>query len=68
MKPIRFIGESITVCFDEQPRVTNKPGRSASFTPRDHAHRVVETLQEPHDYRRRGRMAYNQLPTTYPSA
>lgn len=62
MKPIRFIGESVLVQFDEAPTVAKKPGCPDSFIWQDETHRVVETLSEWHDYVRRGRMAHNMRP------
>ncbi|MFW6136168.1 MAG: DUF6504 family protein [Chloroflexota bacterium] len=62
MKPLRFIGEPITVHFDDDPALTKKPGCPARFDWRDQTHRIAEKLKEWHDYRRRGRMAHNMRP------
>jgi hypothetical protein len=59
MKPIRFIGEAVDVEFDEEPALTKKPGCPDRFIWRGEIHHVAEKLKEWHDYRRRGRMAYN---------
>ena len=62
MRPIRFIGESVTVQFDDAPALTKKPGCPASFLWEDETHRIVEVIKEWHDYGRRGRNAHNMRP------
>ncbi len=63
MKALRFIGESITARFDQPPVLEKKPGCPDGFVWRGEAYRVVEKLNEWHDYTRRGRMARNMRPT-----
>jgi len=58
LKPIRFIGESVEVAFDEEPALTKRAGCPARFVWRDEIHHIVERLREWHDYGRRGRMAH----------
>ncbi|NLF02752.1 MAG: hypothetical protein GX601_17435 [Anaerolineales bacterium] len=60
--PQRFVGEPITVQYDALPRLEKKPGCPNEFVWRDHVYRIVRTLYEWHDYRRRGRMARNMQP------
>jgi hypothetical protein len=62
VRPIRFIGESIAVQFDEEPGFTKKPGCPDRFVWQGETHAIVETLKEWHDYGRRGRMAHNMRP------
>jgi hypothetical protein len=59
IKPLRFIGESIEVQFDQPPMLEKKPGCPEQFIWRGETYRVIEILQEWHDYSRRGRMAHN---------
>jgi len=58
----RFIGEPIEVHFDYPPMLEKKPGCPNEFTWCGVVYRVVEKLNEWHDYRRRGRMARNMQP------
>jgi hypothetical protein len=60
--PFRFIGEPITVEFDEPPLLQKKPGCPAAFLWDGERYPIVEKLAEWHDYRRRGRMARNMSP------
>ena len=62
IKPLRFIGESIQAQFDQPPMLEKKPGCPDQFVWREDTYRVVEILQEWHDYGRRGRMAHNMRP------
>jgi hypothetical protein len=62
MKPLRFIGEPIQVEFDRPPLLEKKPGCPDRFLWRGKTYRVVEMLNEWHDYSRRGRMARNMRP------
>jgi hypothetical protein len=62
LKPIRFIGEYVDVVFDEQPLLEKKQGCPDGFHWQGQDFRVVEMLQEWHDYARRGRMARNMQP------
>lgn len=63
MRPIRFIGESIAVQFDEKPALAKKPGCPDCFTWHGETHAIVDILKEWHDYGRRGRMARNMRPS-----
>ena len=58
-KPLRFIGESIHVQFDEPPVLGKKPGCPDRFVWHGETYQIVEKLKEWHDYSRRGRMAVN---------
>jgi hypothetical protein len=62
VKPLRFIGEPIQVQFDRPPVFEKKPGCPDRFVWRGETYRIVETLSEWHDYRRRGRMDRNMRP------
>jgi hypothetical protein len=62
VKPLRFIGEPIQVQFDRPPVLEKKPGCPDRFVWRGETYRIVETLSEWHDYRRRGRMDRNMRP------
>jgi hypothetical protein len=59
----RFIGEPIQVEFSGQPQLSMRAGSPAAFHWRGERHAVSEMLAEWHDYRRRGRMALNMVPT-----
>ncbi len=60
--PLHFLNEPIEPHFDNPPLLEKIPGRPDGFTWRGKEYRVVELLQEWHDYRRRGRMARNMQP------
>lgn len=62
LKPIRFISEPVEVHFDVSPALEKKPDAPDAFTWREQTFRVVEVLNEWHDYTRRGRMARNMQP------
>jgi hypothetical protein len=62
IKPLRFIGECIQAQFDQPPILEKKPGCPEQFIWRGETYRVIEILQEWHDYSRRGRMAHNMRP------
>jgi hypothetical protein len=68
LKPLRFIGESIEVQFNQPPFYEKKPGAPDRFVWQDEIHDIVEIINEWHDYRRRGRMARNMRPTHATSA
>jgi hypothetical protein len=59
VRPLRFIGEEIEVCFDRAPSLEKKPGCPSTILWRNSTFHVVRRLNEWHDYRRRGRMAHN---------
>jgi hypothetical protein len=59
----RFIGEPIQVEFSGQPLLSKRAGCPVAFRWHDQRHAVTEMLAEWHDYRRRGRMALNMVPT-----
>lgn len=58
----RFVGEAIEAQFEQPPLLIKRPGCPDGFRWQGGDHRIVETLREWHDYRRRGRMARNMLP------
>jgi len=62
IKPVRFIGEPILVQFDQPPVFEKKPGSPNRFVWHGETYRIIETLNEWHDYGRRGRMARNMSP------
>jgi hypothetical protein len=60
--PLHFIGEAITVEFDEPPLWEKKPGCPNRFIWREETHIVAERVSEWFDYTRRGRAARNMQP------
>lgn len=62
MPPTRFIGEPITVEFDQPPLFAKQPPCPARFIWQDETFTIVANLQEWRDYGRRGRMANNMRP------
>jgi len=60
--PLRFIGESIQVQFDQPPAFEKKPCCPDRFIWNGETHQIVEELSEWHDYGRRGRMERNMRP------
>jgi hypothetical protein len=62
LRPIHFIGEAVDVEFDRLPAFLKKPECPDRFVWRGETHTIVETLNEWHDYSRRGRMAHNMRP------
>ncbi len=63
VNPLHFFNESIEVIFDQSPVLEKKPGCPDGFVWRGRTYRIVEMLEEWHDYRRRGRMARNMQPS-----
>jgi hypothetical protein len=61
-KPVRFISEPIDAHYDSPPLLEKKPGCPDGFKWRGEEFRVVDMLNEWHDYQRRGRMARNMQP------
>jgi hypothetical protein len=59
---IAFIDEKIEAQFDASPLLSKISGCPDGFIWRGQAYRVVELIQERHDYHRRGRMARNMMP------
>lgn len=59
----RFIQESITVEWDEQPVFSKDPHAPDRFTWRDDTYAVVEVRSEWRNYERRGRMSRNMRPS-----
>jgi hypothetical protein len=57
--PLRFIGEQISVEFDQAPALDKRPGCPDRFVWQGQTFEITEKLSEWHDYRRRGRMAHN---------
>lgn len=62
MPPTRFIGEPITVAFDQPPLFAKQPPCPARFIWAETSFEIVANLQEWRDYGRRGRMANNMRP------
>lgn len=58
----RFIGESITVEFDESPTFSKKPHCPNRFIWGEEMLTIIGLLAEWRDYERRGRMAQNMRP------
>ena len=58
----RFIGEPITVEFDEPPTFSKKPHCPDRFIWGEETLLIISTLAEWRDYERRGRMAQNMRP------
>jgi hypothetical protein len=55
--PARFIGATIQVIHDRSPTLEKKPGPPDGFIWEERTYRVVEVLNEWHDYRQRGKTA-----------
>lgn len=62
LSPLHFIGEAITVEFDEPPLWEKKPGCPNRFQWQGETHTITEKLSEWFDYTRRGRAARNMQP------
>lgn len=62
MPPTRFIGEPITVEFDQPPLFAKQPPCPARFVWAEASFEIVANLQEWRDYGRRGCMANNMRP------
>ena len=62
IKPLRFIGESITVGFEHPPFLEKKPTCPDWFIWVGQTYQVTERLSEWVDTHRRGRMARNMQP------
>jgi hypothetical protein len=62
LKPLHFIGELITVEFDEPPALEKKPGCPNRFLWREQTYVIAEMLSEWFDYARKGRAAQNMQP------
>ena len=62
MPPTRFIGEPITVEFEQLPLFAKQPPCPARFVWGDETFEIEANLQEWRDYGRRGRMANNMRP------
>jgi hypothetical protein len=61
-EPLRFIGESIEVQFDEAPLLSKKPGVPSRFKWKGEEFVTLKLLGEWFDYGRRGRMSMNMRP------
>lgn len=57
-----FIGEAITVAYDQPPVYSKRPDCPTRFTWYDETFVIVEMLERWQDYGRRGRMAQNMQP------
>ena len=64
----RFIGEPITVEFDEAPPYAKKPVCPDRFVWHDETLLITANLQEWRDYARRGRMRLNMRPSNLAKA
>jgi hypothetical protein len=64
----RFIGEPITVEYDQPPLFAKKPDCPARFIWGEETLVIEENLQEWRDYQRRGRMAQNMRPANLKKA
>jgi hypothetical protein len=62
LKPIHFFAEPIEALFDLPPQYEKKPDCPDGFIWQDSTYRIIATLEEWHDYRRKGRMASNMRP------
>jgi hypothetical protein len=62
MQPLHFIDEPIEVIFDRPPAREKAPPCPNGFVWQGTTYRVVEMLEEWHDYARKGRMASNMRP------
>jgi hypothetical protein len=62
MKPLRFIGESITVEFDAEPLYEKKPVCPPRFIWRGVTYEITDLIREWLDTTRRGKMARNMQP------
>ena len=62
LRPFHFIGEAVTVQFDEPPTFEKKPGCPNQFVWNGETFGVAELLVEWVDYARRGRFARNMQP------
>ena len=62
-KPIRFIGEQITVEFETPPAVAKKPHCPNRFTWREQDYDVVAVVSEWSDWSRQGKSAHNMRPS-----
>jgi len=60
--PLAFIGEPISVEFDEPPTLEKKPGCPNRFVWRDQTYRIAALLSQWTDFSRRGRAARNMQP------
>lgn len=60
--PVHFIGEEITVRFDQPPMLEKKPSCPDAFIWRDAVYAIRAVLSEWVDFKRRGRMARNMQP------
>jgi hypothetical protein len=63
LKPQRFISEPVEVYFEQPSLLEKKPPCPSEFVWRGTRFRILETIAEWQDYRRRGRMARNMRPT-----
>ena len=62
-QPLRFIEEPIEPRFNTPPLLDKKPGSPDAFIWKGTLYPIIEVLKEWVDYRRKGRMARNMMPT-----
>lgn len=60
--PIHFLGEPIKVHFENDPLHKKTPPCPDAFTWRVKQYKIIDLINEWHDFRRRGRMAVNMQP------
>jgi hypothetical protein len=63
LRSARFISEPVEVYFEQAPVFEKIPDCPSGFVWRGSSFRIIKTLAEWRDYRRRGRMARNMRPT-----
>ncbi len=61
-RPLKFIGEKISVEFDVPPALTKRPGCPDRFGWKGETWRVESLISEWHDFSRKGRAAHNMRP------
>jgi len=61
-RPLRFIGEPVTVEFDKPPLLEKQPGCPDRFVWREQTYPIVALLAEWRELGRRGRMGRNMTP------
>jgi hypothetical protein len=66
--PIHFINEAIIAQFNSPPVFEKKPGCPDRIIWRNEEYKIIDILNEWHDYKRRGRMARNMSPVHASSA
>ena len=65
---MRFIGEQITVEYDDPPLFPKKPSCPQRFMHGEAQLEIIEVVQEWRNYERRGRMRFNMRPANLKKA